>query len=104
MIRDDHENNKESTLTSSSPSITPCPEASSLAILSVNDELNDNWSTTIEEEEEITSTSTTTTTTVVHSRHYDNAMQEEEEEKDDDYEVDDAILARECALLVEGCW
>ena len=74
VIRDDHENNKESALTSSSPSIIPCPEASSLAVLSVNDEVNDNWSTTIEEEEEVASTSTTTTTTVMHSSHHDNAM------------------------------
>ena len=76
MIRDDHENNKESALTSSSPSIIPCLEASSLAVLSVNDEENDNWDTTIEEEEEeeIAPTSTTTTTPVVHTSHHDNAM------------------------------
>ena len=43
VIRDDYENNKESAITSSSPSITPYPEATSPAVLSVNDEANDSW-------------------------------------------------------------
>ena len=72
VIAHDRESNKESSIPSSSPSIIPCPEATSLAVLSVNDEVNESMNTAVQEEEE------------------------------DNYEVDDDVLARECALLVEG--
>ena len=73
----DQGSNKESSIPSSSPSIIPCPEATSLAVLSVNDEVNESMNTAVQEEEE-------------------------GEGEEDNYEVDDDVLARECALLVEG--
>ena len=76
VIAHDQGSNKESSIPSSSPSITPCPEATSLAVLSVNDEVNESMNTAIQEEEE--------------------------GEEEDNYEVDDDVLARECALLVES--
>ena len=77
VIAHDQGSNKESSIPSSSPSITPCPEATSLAVLSVNDEVNESMNTAVQEEEE-------------------------GEGEEDNYEVDDDVLARECALLVEG--
>ena len=99
VIVHDQEGNEESSISSSSPSITPCPEATSLAVLSVNDDGNERMNTTMEEEEEdiTTRTTMTTTTPIVNTSHHDNTMEEE-----DDVEVDDDVLARECALLVEG--
>ena len=95
----DQESANESTTPSSPPSITPCSEATSLAILSVNDDGNERMNTTMEEEDEdiTTRTTMTTTTPIVNTSHHDNTMEEE-----DDVEVDDDVLARECALLVEG--
>ena len=75
VIAHDQESNKESSIPSSSPSIIPCAEATSLAVLSVNDEVNESMNTVV---------------------------QGEEGEEEDNYEVDDDVLARECALLVEG--
>ena len=76
VIAHDQGSNKESSIPSSSPSIIPCPEATSLTVLSVNDEVNESMNTAVQEEEE--------------------------SEEEDNYEVDDDVLARECALLVEG--
>ena len=76
VIAHDQESNKESSIPSSSLSIIPCAEATSLAVLSVNDEVNESMNTAVQEEEE--------------------------GEEEDNYEVDDDVLARECALLVEG--
>ena len=51
VIAHDQESNKESSIPSSSPSITPCPEATSLTVLSVNDEVNESMNTAVQEEE-----------------------------------------------------
>ena len=51
VITHDQESNKESSIPSSSPSITPCPEATSLTVLSVNDEVNESMNTAVQEEE-----------------------------------------------------
>ena len=51
VIAHDQGSNKESSIPSSSPSITPCPEATSLAVLSVNDEVNESMNTAVQEEE-----------------------------------------------------
>ena len=98
VIVHDQEGNEESSISSSSFSITPCSEATSLAVLSVNDEVNESLNTGVqeEEEEEIT-TMMTTTTPVVNASHHDSVLEEE-----DDSEEDDDVLARECVLLVEG--
>ena len=52
FITDDYDNNKESAITSSSPSITSYSESPSLAVVFVNDELNDSENMTVEEEKE----------------------------------------------------
>ena len=51
VITYDQGSNKESSIPSSSPSITPCPEATSLAVLSVNDEVNESMNIAVQEEE-----------------------------------------------------
>ena len=48
----DQESSKESFLSSSSPSINPYSEVCELEILSVNDDGNESWNTTMEKEEE----------------------------------------------------
>ena len=52
VIAHDQGSNKESSIPSSSPSITPCPEATSLAVLSVNDEVSESMKTAVQGEEE----------------------------------------------------
>ena len=71
---------QDSTMTSvisSSPSITPCPEASSLTVLAVNDEVNERMNTIMEEEEEDISTMFLSS---VNASYHGNAMEEKKEE------------------------
>ena len=76
VIAHDQNNTMTSVISLSSPSITPCPEATSLAVLSVNDEVNERMNTIMEEEEDIS--------TMVHSSvnasYHGNVMEEEKEE------------------------
>ena len=68
----DQENSKESTLYSSSSSITPYSEICELTVLSVNDDGNESWNTAMKEEEEeegITMTTIVTTPVVKASYH-----------------------------------
>ena len=44
----DKDSTMTSVISSSPPSITPCPEATSLAVLSVNDEVNERMNTIME--------------------------------------------------------
>ena len=75
----DQESNKESTLYSSSSSITPYSEVCELTVLSVNDDGNESWNTAMKEEEEeeegITMT-TTVTTPVVNASYHGSTIEE----------------------------
>ena len=93
VITHDQNNTMTSVISLSSPlSITPCPEATSLAVLSVNDEVNERMNTIMEEEEDIS--------TMVHSSvnasYHGNVMEEEKEEE----EVDCALVVKVVLMVM----
>ena len=64
VITHDQDSTMTFVISSSPPSITPCPEATSLAVLSVNDEVNERMNTIMEEEEDISTMFPSITTTM----------------------------------------
>ena len=74
----DQESNKESTLYSSSSSITPYSEVCELTVLSVNDDGNGSWNTAMKEEEEEEGITMTTivTTPVVNASYHGSTIEE----------------------------
>ena len=75
----DQESNKESTLYSSSSSITPYSEVCELTVLSVNDDGDESWNTAMkenEEEEEGITMTTTVTTPVVNASYHGSTIEE----------------------------
>ena len=77
VITRDQDSTMTSVISLSSPSITPCPEATSLTVLSVNDEVNERMNTIMEEEEEDISTMFLSS---VNASYHGNAIEEEKEE------------------------
>ena len=74
----DQENNQESTLYSSSSSITPYSEVCELTVLSVNDDGDESWHTAMKEEEEEEGITMTTivTTPVVNASYHGSTIEE----------------------------
>ena len=74
----DQESNQESTLYSSSSSITPYSEVCELTVLSVNDDGDESWNTAMKEEEEEEGITMTTivTTPVVNASYHGNTIEE----------------------------
>ena len=77
VITHDQDSTMTFVISLSPPSITPCPEATSLTVLSVNDEVNERMNTIMEEEEEDISTMFLSS---VNANYHGNAIEEEKEE------------------------
>ena len=78
VITRDQDSTMTFVISLSSPlSITPCPEATSLTVLAVNDEVNERMNTIMEEEEEDISTMFLSS---VNASYHGNAIEEEKEE------------------------
>ena len=77
VITHDQDSTMTFVISLSSPSITPCPEATSLTVLSVNDEVNERMNTIMEEEEEDISTMFLSS---VNASYHGNSIEEEKEE------------------------